>query len=70
MWSTAGTMWHEFQTLAARGYVVFWCNPRGSSGYGESFMAANECDWGPVTAEDVLAGADRAAARNDVDETQ
>ncbi|MEF8830981.1 MAG: S9 family peptidase, partial [Halobacteriales archaeon] len=24
MWTTAGTMWHEFQTLAARGYVVFW----------------------------------------------
>ncbi|MBQ9264109.1 MAG: S9 family peptidase [Clostridia bacterium] len=24
----------EFQALAARGYAVLWCNPRGSSGYG------------------------------------
>jgi len=46
MWSTTGSMWHEFQTLAARGYVVFWCNPRGSAGYGEAFMRAIERDWG------------------------
>jgi dipeptidyl aminopeptidase/acylaminoacyl peptidase len=70
MWSRSDTMWHEFQTLAARGYAVFWCNPRGSSGYGESFMAANQRDWGPVTTADVLAGADRVAARDDVDETR
>ncbi|MCL7416985.1 MAG: S9 family peptidase [Halalkalicoccus sp.] len=69
MWSTAGTMWHEFQTLAARGYVVFWCNPRGSTGYGEEFMAAIERDWGAVTARDVLAGADAVCEREYVDET-
>jgi dipeptidyl aminopeptidase/acylaminoacyl peptidase len=40
MWSTAGTMWHEFQTLAARGYAVFWSNPRGSTGYGQEFQGA------------------------------
>jgi len=68
MWSTSGTMWHEFQTLAARGYVVFWCNPRGSTGYGEAFMAANECDWGDVTMADVLAGVDLVAERPYVDE--
>lgn len=70
MWSTAGTMWHEFQTLAARGYVVFWCNPRGSTGYGEAFMAAIERDWGAVTARDVLAGADAVCEREYVDESQ
>ncbi|KYH27097.1 acylamino-acid-releasing enzyme [Halalkalicoccus paucihalophilus] len=69
MWSTAGTMWHEFQTLAARGYVVFWCNPRGSTGYGEEFMAAIERDWGAVTARDVLAGAGAVCEREYVDET-
>ena len=37
---------HEFQTLADRGYVVFWSNPRGSAGYGEEFMTAIERDWG------------------------
>ena len=70
MWSTAGTMWHEFQTLAARGYVVFWCNPRGSTGYGEDYAAAIERDWGGVTAADVLAGADRVAERDYVDADQ
>ncbi len=69
MWTTSGTMWHEFQTLAARGYVVFWCNPRGSTGYGEDFAAAIERDWGAVTATDVLAGVDLVCERGYVDET-
>jgi dipeptidyl aminopeptidase/acylaminoacyl peptidase len=70
MWSTAGTMFHEFQTLAARGYVVFWSNPRGSTGYGESFMAAIERDWGAVTSTDVLAGVDEVCERDYVDDSQ
>ena len=36
MWGN--TFWHEFQILAARGYFVFFCNPRGSSGYGAKFQ--------------------------------
>ncbi len=67
MWSTAGTMWHEFQTLAARGYVVFWSNPRGSTGYGQAFTAAIERDWGAVTMADILAGVDEIADREYVD---
>ncbi len=69
MWSTSGTMWHEFQTLAARGYVVFWSNPRGSSGYGEAFMQAIERDWGEVTLSDLMAGIEAVADREYVDET-
>jgi dipeptidyl aminopeptidase/acylaminoacyl peptidase len=68
MWSTAGTMWHEFQTLAARGYVVFWSNPRGSTGYGEAFLQAIERDWGDVTLSDVMAGVETVAERPYVDE--
>lgn len=68
MWSTAGSTWHEFQTLAASGYVVFWCNPRGSAGYGDDFRRAIERDWGDVTMQDVMAGARDVAARDDVDE--
>ena len=68
MWSTAGTMWHEFQTLAARGYAVFWCNPRGSTGYGEEFAAAIEDSWGPVTTADVLAGVDTVSERDAIDD--
>jgi len=70
MWTTSGTMWHEFQTLAARGYVVFWSNPRGSAGYGETFMTAIERNWGEVTASDVLAGVETAVDRAYVDEDQ
>jgi len=68
MWTTAGTMWHEFQTLAARGYVVFWSNPRGSAGYGEAFMTAIEREWGGVTTADVLAGVESVLNRSYVDE--
>jgi dipeptidyl aminopeptidase/acylaminoacyl peptidase len=68
MWSTTGSMWHEFQTLAARGYVVFWCNPRGSTGYGEDFMTSIERDWGDVTMQDVMAGTREVADREYVDE--
>ncbi len=70
MWTTSGTMWHEFQTLAAEGYVVFWSNPRGSSGYGEDFMSAIDGEWGDVTLADVLAGADEVCAREYVDEDE
>ena len=69
MWSTSGTMWHEFQTLAARGYVVFWCNPRGSSGYGQEFTAAiRNGGWGSMAAGDILAGVDLVADREYVDD--
>jgi dipeptidyl aminopeptidase/acylaminoacyl peptidase len=70
MWTTSGTMWHEFQTLAARGYVVFWSNPRGSLGYGEDFAAAIDRDWGSVTATDVLAGVETVTDREYVDDDQ
>ncbi|MEP6638598.1 MAG: prolyl oligopeptidase family serine peptidase, partial [Chloroflexota bacterium] len=36
----------EFQLLAATGMSVFYCNPRGSEGYGEAFNDANHRDWG------------------------
>ncbi|MFD1513849.1 alpha/beta hydrolase family protein [Halomarina rubra] len=68
MWSTSSTMWHEFQLLAARGYVVFWCNPRGSTGYGEEHAMGIDQDWGDVTMQDVFAGADEVCANYAVDE--
>ena len=38
MWGpSTKSMWHEWQFHAARGYVVFYANPRGSDGYGEAF---------------------------------
>ncbi len=37
---------HEFQVLAAQGYVVVYTNPRGSKGYGEEHCAAIRGAWG------------------------
>jgi dipeptidyl aminopeptidase/acylaminoacyl peptidase len=70
MWTTSGTMFHEFQTLAARGYAVFWSNPRGSAGYGEEFMRAIERDWGDRTMQDVMAGVEAVTDREFVDEDE
>ena len=52
----------EFQVLAAAGMSVFYCNPRGSEGYGEAFNDANHRDWGPGPSRDVLAGVDALVA--------
>jgi dipeptidyl aminopeptidase/acylaminoacyl peptidase len=52
----------EFQLLAATGMGVFFCNPRGSEGYGRAFNEANIRDWGPGPMRDVLAGVDGLVA--------
>ena len=52
----------EFQLLAATGMGVFFCNPRGSEGYGREFNEANIRDWGPGPMRDVLAGLDALVA--------
>ena len=54
-------MW-EFQVLAAAGMSVFYCNPRGSEGYGQDFNDGNHRDWGPGPMRDVLAGVDALVA--------
>ncbi len=44
---------HEFQLLAAQGYVVVYTNPRGSKGYGEQYCAEIKGDWGNKDWEDI-----------------
>ena len=40
-WVQYGNLFmHEFHYLAASGYVVFFCNPRGGKGYGEKHAKA------------------------------
>ncbi len=46
---------HEFQCLAAAGYVVVFSNPRGSKGYGRDFCHAIHGQWGGKDWEDVQA---------------
>jgi dipeptidyl aminopeptidase/acylaminoacyl peptidase len=62
----------EFQLQAAAGFGVIYCNPRGSSGYGEQWGRAirgPECasdpgtGWGSVDLADVMACVDTACER-------
>jgi dipeptidyl aminopeptidase/acylaminoacyl peptidase len=48
------TFYHEFQVYAARGYLVLYCNPRGSTGGGQEFVNAAAGDWGGVDYADLL----------------
>lgn len=60
-------MWFEFQQQAASGYCVFYCNPRGSQGYGEAWADATHNDWGDHVMRDILAGVDYVSGLNFVD---
>lgn len=44
---------HEFQVLAAAGYVVVYTNPRGSKGYGEAYVEPIRGKWGGKDWEDI-----------------
>ena len=46
---------------------MVFANPRGSDGYGLSFLAANQGDWGPGPAGDCLAAVDAALESGWVD---
>ncbi len=59
---------HEFQLLAAQGYVVLFCNPRGSQGYGEAFAKAIVNDWGNLDTKDLLSAAESLGRKTWLDE--
>lgn len=61
------TPFHELQWLAAQGYVVAFCNPRGSKGYGEAHTSAIQGDWGNKDWLDVETATDFAAGLPYVD---
>jgi dipeptidyl aminopeptidase/acylaminoacyl peptidase len=63
----APTFSFPFQLLAANGFVVLYTNPRGSTGYGESFLWATWGGWGKKDTEDVIAGVDYVAAHYPID---
>ncbi len=68
MWGPGeSSMWHEFQYYSAKGYVVVYCNPRGSGGYGAAFLRANINDWGAGPTSDVLTALDKAVAAGFID---
>ncbi|UCG22898.1 MAG: S9 family peptidase, partial [Chloroflexota bacterium] len=61
---------HEFYYLAAQGYVVGFCNPRGGQGYGEKHSQAIENAWGTVDFADLMAFADLLADLAYVDQAR
>lgn len=58
---------HEFYYLAAQGYVVFFCNPRGGQGYGEEHSKSIHNKWGTVDYADLMAWADYVAGKPYID---
>ncbi len=66
MWGPSSrTMWHEWQFHAARGYAVFFANPRGSGGYGDAFKRGLHSDWGNAAFNDLMTGIDTLLERFD-----
>lgn len=58
-----------FQEFAARGYVVLYTNPRGSTGYGSDFANAIRHRYpGPVDYADLMNGVDTVLEKGFVDE--
>lgn len=61
---------HEFQFLAAKGYVVLFPNPRGSSNYGQEFGNIIQFHYPGDDYRDLMAGVDDVVKRGYVDETR
>lgn len=64
------TFMHEFQLLAAKGYVVVYTNPRGSTGYGDEWAHGLHLNWGINDMADQMAAVDWAIAQGYVDENR
>jgi dipeptidyl aminopeptidase/acylaminoacyl peptidase len=46
----------EYAVFSGAGYAVFFCNPRGSTGYGQEFCDGIRGDWGGKVIEDIKLG--------------
>ncbi|MET0620578.1 MAG: S9 family peptidase [Thermoanaerobaculia bacterium] len=58
------------QIWAAYGYVVYAANPRGSTGFGQTFLDAITGDWAGLVYDDLMRQADDLAALPFVDRTR
>jgi dipeptidyl aminopeptidase/acylaminoacyl peptidase len=61
------TFFHEMQWMAAKGYVVLYPNPRGSSSYGQEFGNVIQYNFPGDDAKDLLAGVDEMVKRGIAD---
>jgi dipeptidyl aminopeptidase/acylaminoacyl peptidase len=61
------TFTHEFQWMAARGYVVLYTNPRGSTSYGQDFGNIIQYNYPGDDYKDLMAGVDEVVKRGYID---
>ncbi|HMV86097.1 MAG TPA: S9 family peptidase [Blastocatellia bacterium] len=59
---------HEFQWMAAKGYVVLYTNPRGSTSYGQDFGNIIQHNYPGDDHKDLMAGVDEVLKRGYIDE--
>ena len=62
------TFTHEFQWMAAKGYVVLYTNPRGSTSYGQDFGNIIQYNYPGDDYKDRMAGVDEVLKRGYIDE--
>ncbi len=67
---TVGCFDHEFQWMAAKGYVVLYPNPRGSTTYGQEFGNIIQYKYPGDDYKDLMAGVDELVKRGYVDENK
>ncbi|MFZ1701320.1 MAG: S9 family peptidase [Pyrinomonadaceae bacterium] len=61
---------HEFQWMAAKGYVVLYPNPRGSTSYGQDFGNIIQHNYPGDDHKDLMAGVDELIKRGYIDENK
>src|SRR5215216_4235316 len=59
---------HEFQWMAAKGYVVLYPNPRGSTSYGQEFGNIIQHNYPGDDYKDLMTGVDELVRRGYIDE--
>ncbi|MEO6655698.1 MAG: S9 family peptidase [Pyrinomonadaceae bacterium] len=59
---------HEFQWMAAKGYVVLYPNPRGSTSYGQDFGNVIQYHYPGDDYKDLMAGVDELLKRGYIDD--
>ena len=64
------TFTHEFQWMAAKGYVVLYTNPRGSSNYGQEFGNIIQFNYPGDDYKDLMAGVDEVLKKGYIDDKQ
>ena len=64
------TFTHEFVWMAAKGYVVLYTNPRGSSNYGQEFGNVIQYKYPGDDYKDIMAGVDALLKKGYIDESR